>query len=157
LNSLRFFHHFMQSQPTEVSKTIPTDVQSQGSQDRQHGFDSHDQPTPLPPLAGIGGEVYQGPLPGADLGEPYLTELYESTETSPGGLNTERFQRNSCPVDRITEYERAWTPSPKQISQGPSFKVVLRQHATASRVPLGNFPNGMLQSQLVLRNDKFLI
>ena len=148
----------MQSRPLEVSKTTSTQAQPQELRNRQHGFDHHDGPSPHAFSPGEGGEPPQGSVSKADLDKHSASQQGEAAETPSRRLSAEKRPRGQSPVDRITEYERALTPSPKTDSRGPGFKLV----TTAKKygpgtLGLADFPNGIFGLHLSSSNVHILI
>jgi len=134
----------MQSRPIEVSKTTSPIVQPQELQNRQHGVDLPDEPLPHPFSPGEGREPPQSSASKASFDGHGATQPQEAVENPSRRLSAEKLPRNRSPVDRIVEYERALTSSPKNLSRGPGFKVVPRSKRSGTgTLNLADFPNGI--------------
>jgi len=139
----------MQSRPLEVSKTNSTNVQPQKLQNRQHGVDRHDEPSPHPLPSGKGSEPSGGSASKANRDGNIATRTDEAAQTPSPRLSAENLPGDQSPVDRISEYERASTPSPKSVPRGLGFKVVTRSKKPGTgTLGLADFPNGNLRSPL---------
>ena len=138
----------MQSRPLEVSKTTSSNSLPQELQNRQHGVNHHDELSPHPFSSGEGGEPSHGASK-ANLDGHTATKTGEAVETPSRRLSAKNLSRDRSPANRITEYERALTPSPKNLSSGLGFKVVSRsEKPTTGTLGLADFPNGNPRSPL---------
>lgn len=109
--------------------------------------------------------IYSQHLPSADLREALEDDSVSewssdagnaaeppSVENSPLpqqlgrlSLNDRDDARPKPSFQRISEYENALAPSPpRQLSEGPAFKIIKRKGNRLDAPQLDNFPNGML-------------
>lgn len=137
----------MQSRPFEVSISTSTNLQPQELQNRQHGVDHHDEPSPHPFSSGERGEPSGGSASKANRDTNSATQPDEAAQTPSRRLSGENLPRDRSPVDRISEYEQASSPSPRSLPRGLGFKVIARSKKPGTEtLGLADFPNGNLRS-----------
>ena len=136
----------MQPEPNETPQKISlTSTTQDNHQASQHGFDQSTQRLPVQPLA-------EERRP-----EPRIFASDSASSTSSGSEFDEALEyplrrlsppsrpHNTSPVNRVAEYEKASTKSPKRRTEGPAFTVVLKgKKSTYDRIAITNFPNGPL-------------
>lgn len=140
----------MQPEPNEIpQKTSLTSSTQDNHQDSQHGFDQPAQRLPVQPLAEEGRP------------EPKLFASDNASSTSSGSEFDEALEyplrrlsppsrpHTRSPVNRVAEYEKASTKSPKRRTEGPTFTVVPKgKKSNYDRVAITDFPNGPLPNTM---------
>ena len=133
----------MQSSPLEASNQFIPATTSEDSSQRHHGLNRHYARSPSPSRLADHGDAQRlpnGPLECGWSSSGSTTSL----EALSKGLRPELPPKTRASIDRISEYERALTPSPRRNDSGPGFKVI--QKAKKAAVPgtstIVDFPNG---------------
>ena len=136
----------MQPEPNEIpQKTSLTRSTQDNYQDSQHGFDQSTQRLPVPPLA-----EERRPKPKLFASDSASSassgsEFDEALEYPLRRLSPPSRPHTRSPVNRVAEYEKASTKSPKRRTEGPGFTVVAKgKKSTYDRVAITDFPNGLL-------------
>jgi hypothetical protein len=139
----------MQPQPTEVSQnTQSVESAAEPSELSHHGIQhDHDQAS-CHLLSRGDGRAPNTPLhqPAAVLGGPPVSPQPRVAQTSSvGWVNDNIRPKPGTPIDRISQYEQALTPSPRKSPDLVGFKVVSGKKGGLG-TPITDFPNGTASS-----------
>jgi hypothetical protein len=154
----------MQPEPSDTNQTVyqPTEASARSQhQDFHHGLPQNQhlrqqrQCSPRFPHSEEGGDGYTTAHGGEKekKGDSKTRDADAQEKLSGSGLRRLNSRESITPppkeayppVNRITEYERAFSsPSPPRKDVGPAFKVVRKEMAEASDTPTSiySFPNG---------------
>ncbi|MCJ1304574.1 hypothetical protein MMC08_007387 [Hypocenomyce scalaris] len=138
----------MQSEPFEVSSTVPSTNIFQVNQEQpaQYGLDNDESQVSGRHVHG--GQHDSVSRYNATVGEaaPANAVIINGTLATPSGRLSADFPSKACsPVDRIAEYESALLHSVSKKEHGPGFKVVQKsQRRSNGSSAIAGFPNELL-------------
>jgi hypothetical protein len=135
----------MQPQPTEVSlNTQSVAPISEQTEHSQHGIHhEHDQASSHLLGGGDGPEpdISSNAFDAPERGDPVSPQPRITQTSGLGWLNDDSRPKATTPVNRISQYEQALTPSPRKSPDIVGFKVI-QSTKRGSGTPLSDFPNG---------------